>query len=215
MQRPAIDQLTSPRPESLLLAWAGLLCGPLFAVALVLFALPWPDYRHAEHPPAVLGALGYAGSLAWNLIGYGLVGVLALLAAHGLYLALRDAKAGPAARIGATLAMLAALAFIAQGVFPLDLTRAIDVGSSRRHVAVWNLWWIAAVAAALAIAFGVRALRGWRTLVPVGIVVAVLMVCALLGEMATLGNGWRQRIALAAWFAWIAWASALVRRAPR
>ena len=215
MQRPAIDQLTSPHPESRLLAWAGLLCGPLFAVALVLFALPWPDYRHAEHPPAVLGALGCAGSLAWNLIGYGLVGVLALLAAHGLYLALRDAKAGPAARIGATLAMLAALAFIAQGVFPLDLTRAIDVGSSRRHVAVWNLWWIAAVAAALAIAFGVRALRGWRTLVPVGIVVAVLMVCALLGEMATLGNGWRQRIALAAWFAWIAWASALVRRAPR
>jgi hypothetical protein len=215
MQRPAIDQPKSPLRESGLLAWAGVLCGPLFAVALVLFALPWPDYRHADHPPAVLGALGYAGSLAWNVIGYGLVGALALLAAHGLYLALREAKAGSAARIGATLAILAALAFIAQGVFPLDLPRAIDVGSSRRHVAVWNLWWIAAVAAALAIAFGVRALRGWRTLVPVGIVVAGLMACALLGETGTLGNGWRQRIALAAWFAWIAWASELARRAPR
>jgi len=198
------------------MASAGLVAGPLFALALAWFAAPLPNYRHADHPPALLGALGYPGATAWNLVGYGLVGVLALLATQALYLALRDTGAGRVARIGATLALLAALAFIAQGIFPLDINQAIDVGPSRRHVAVWNLWWIAAVAGALLTAQGARRLSGWRTLLPVGMVVAGLIVMALLVGMGHLGNGWLQRIALAAWFAWLAWASLLVlRRTPR
>ena len=198
------------------MALAGLVAGPLFALALAWFAAPLPNYRHADHPPALLGALGYPGAVAWNVVGDGLVGMLALLATQALYLALRDAAAGRMARIGATLALLAALAFIAQGVFPLDINQAIDVGPSRRHVAVWNLWWIAAAAGALFTAFGVRRLQGWRTLLPVGVVVAALIALALLGGVGDLGNGWLQRIALAAWFGWLAWASLLVlRHTPR
>lgn len=200
-----------------LLAMAGLAAGPLFALALVLFAMRWPNYRHAEYPPALLGAFGDAGALAWNAIGYGLVGVLAALSTHALYLSLHAAGAGRVARIGATLATLAALAFIAQGIFPLDIDQPIDVGPSRRHVAVWNLWWIAAVAGALLAGFGACAMCGWRTLFPLGLVMAALVMVALLGDMpGELGNGWRQRIALAAWFGWLAWASLLVlHRTPR
>ena len=198
------------------MALAGLVAGPLFALALAWVAAPLPNYRHADHPPALLGALGYPGAIAWNLVGYGLVGMLALLATQALYLALRNAAAGRMARIGATLALLAALAFIAQGIFPLDINQAIDVGPSRRHVAVWNLWWIAAVAGALITAYGVCRLQGWRSLLPVGVVAAALIVIALLVGVGELGNGWLQRIALAAWFAWLAWASLLVlRRTPR
>jgi hypothetical membrane protein len=198
------------------MALAGLAAGPLFAVALAWFAAPLPNYRHADHPPALLGALGYPGAIAWNLVGYGLVGMLALLATQALYLALRNAAAGRVARIGATLALLAALAFFAQGIFPLDIHQPIDVGPSRRHVAVWNLWWIAATAGVLLTAHGARRLHGWRTLLPVGVVAAVLIVIALLVGAGGLGNGWLQRIALAAWFAWLAWASLLVlRRTPR
>ena len=198
------------------MALAGLVAGPLFALVLVWFAAPLPNYRHADHPPALLGALGYSGAVAWNVVGYGLVGMLALLATQALYMALRNAAAGRMARIGATLALLAALAFTAQGIFPLDIGQAIDVGPSRRHVAVWNLWWIAVVTGALITAYGVRRLQGWRTLLPVGVVVAALIVIALLVGMGDLGNGWLQRIALAAWFGWLAWASLLVlRRTPR
>ena len=194
------------------MALAGLVAGPLFALALAWFAAPLPDYRHADHPPALLGAIGYPGAAPWNLVGYGLVGMLALLATQALYLALRNAAAGRVARIGATLALLAALAFIAQGIFPLDLDQAIDVGASRHHVAAWNLWWIAAVAGVLLTAHGARRLPGWRTLLPVGVVAAGLIVVALLVGMGNLGNGWLQRIALAAWFGWLAWASLLVLR---
>lgn len=198
------------------MALAGLVAGPLFALALAWFAAPLPNYRHADHPPALLGALGYPGAVAWNVVGYGLVGLLALLATQALYLALRDAAAGRVARIGATLALLAALAFIAQGIFPLDINQAIDVGPSRRHVAAWNLWWIAAASAALLTAYGVRRLQGWRTLLPVGVFVAVSIVVALLVGMGDLGNGWLQRVALTAWFSWLAWASLLVLRStPR
>ena len=194
------------------MALAGLVAGPLFALALAWFAAPLPNYRHAEHPPAVLGALGYPGAIAWNVIGYGVVGTLALLATQALYLALRNATAGRVARIGANLALLAALAFIAQGIFPLDINQAIDVGPSRRHVAAWNLWWIAAASGALLTAFGVRRLQGWRTLLPVGAVASALIVMALLVGLGDLGNGWLQRVALAAWFGWLAWASLLVLR---
>jgi hypothetical membrane protein len=198
------------------LASGGLVAGALFALALAWFAAPLPNYRHADHPPALLGALGYPGATAWNVVGYGLVGMLALLATQALYLALRDAAAGRTARVGATLALLAALAFTAQGIFPLDISQAIDVGPSRRHVAAWNLWWIAATSGALLTAFGVRRLQGWRTLLPVGAIAAALIVMALLVGVGDLGNGWLQRIALAAWFGWLAWASLLVlRRVPR
>jgi hypothetical protein len=81
---------------------------------------------------------------------------------------------------------------------------------------VWNLWWIAATAGVLLTAHGARRLHGWRTLLPVGVVAAVLIVIALLVGAGGLGNGWLQRIALAAWFCWLAWASLLVlRRTPR
>jgi hypothetical protein len=112
--------------------------------------------------------------------------------------------------------LLAALAFIAQGIYPLDIDQAIDAGPSRRHVAVWNLWWIAAATGALLTAFGVRRLQGWRTLLPAGAVAATLIVMALLVGVGDLGNGSLQRIALAAWFGWLMWASLLVlRRTPR
>ncbi|MEO6264434.1 MAG: DUF998 domain-containing protein, partial [Luteimonas sp.] len=146
------------------MASAGLLSGPLFALALVMFAAPLPNYRHAEHPPAVLGAIGYPGSVAWNMIGYMLVGVLAALALQALYHRLRAERAGAVARVGATLMLLSALAFVAQGFFPLDINQPIDFGPSRRHIAVWNLWWLAAIAGLLVTGAGVRGMRGWRSL---------------------------------------------------
>lgn len=197
------------------MAIAGLLTGPIFGAALVAFASPLPNYRHADHPPAVLGALGYPGSMAWNVTGYMLVGVLAALASQGLYRALRTDAAGALARIGATVLLLSAVAFAAQGIFPLDLQQPIDIGPSRIHVAVWNLWWLAGVAGMLLTGMGTRKLNGWCSLLTAGVLAAMLMLGALNTELGGLGDGWRQRIALAAWFGWLAWTSLLVLRGTR
>lgn len=198
------------------MALAGLAAGPWFALVLALFAAPLPGYRHALHPPAILGASGYAGATAWNVLGFGLTGALALLGAQGVSVALRQAGAGMPARIGVTLMLLAGLAFSAQGVFPLDLQQAIDVGPNRRHIAAWSAWWIAAGAGAAITALGVRALPHWRSLAVAGVLAAGLVFGAVQADLDGIGLGWRQRIALAAWFGWLGWGSWLaLRRAPR
>ena len=193
-------------------AVAGLLAGPLFACALVGFAAALPGYRHALHAPALLGATGIPGAAAWNLVGFGLAGALAACALHGLYRALREDGAGPVGRIGATLLVFSALAFAAQGLFPLDLSRPLDAGPGRLHVAAWTLWWIAACAGLLVLAPGVAPLTRWRSLLPTAIATAVLMLVFLHADVVALGAGQRQRLALAAWFAWLAWASWLALR---
>ena len=189
------------------MAGAGLLAGPLFALALWGFAAGAPGFRHAMHPPALLGALGQPGATAWNLVGFVAVGALALLGVQACYAALRRDGADAGVRIGATLLSLSALAFAGQGLVPLDLSRALDVGQSRIHVAIWNAWWLAAAAGALLVARGAWRLPRWRSLLPVGVAVALAMVLALQTDLLPLGSGWRQRLALAAWFGWIAWGS--------
>src|SRR3546814_9922281 len=66
-------------------------------------------------------------ALAFNALGFVLPGVLAALVAWRLRASL-DAGAPWAARIGAWLALLSALAFAAQGLLPLD-PRDLEAGS--------------------------------------------------------------------------------------
>lgn len=187
-------------------ALAGLLAGPWFAVALVFFAARMPEYDHTLHPPALLGAAGMPDARAWNLLGFLLPGLLATFALQGLHRVLRGRGAGLVARVGMTMLLLSALAFAAQALVPLQLGRAVDAGSARLHIAAWTLWWLAAIAGFLALAAG--SLR--RPLTAIGaLVAAALMGLALHAPSLPLPlpGGVRERIALAAWFGWIAVAS--------
>jgi len=194
-------------------ARCGLVAGPLFALVVVVFAARWPGYEHGRMPPALLGAWPRADAPWFDLLGYGLCGLLALLAMHALYVALRRAHAGLVARLGATVAQLSALAYIALGVFPLELGQALDEGMGRRHVAAWILWWLAACAGGPLLAAGAMRLRGWRSIALTGLLSAALIAWALL--FAPVAIGVSQRIALAAWFGWIACASWQVLRGSR
>lgn len=185
---------------------AGLLAGPCCALALVAFAARVPGYRHAIDPPALLGATGMPGATAFNLLGFVLPGLLAAVAAQGLHRALAARGAGFAARVGATLLLLSALAFAAQGAWPLRLGQALDEGPARWHVAAWTLWWLAAVAGLVLCAAGARALRGGRALAVGAALAATAILLAAQGLLPAAG-GVAARFALAAWFGWIAWAA--------
>ncbi|HVI24757.1 MAG TPA: DUF998 domain-containing protein [Xanthomonadaceae bacterium] len=191
------------------LSWstlAGLLAGPCCAFALIAFAARVPGYRHAADPPALLGATGMPGASAFNLLGFVLPGLLAAMAAQGLHRALASRGAAFAARVGATLLQLSALAFAAQGAWPLRLGHALDQGPARWHVAAWTLWWLAAVAGLALCALGARSLRGWRAPAVGAALAAGAMLLAAQGLLPIAG-GVAARIALAAWFGWIAWAA--------
>lgn len=192
------------------MAGAGLLAGPLFAVSLLVFAASLPGYHHADHPPALLGARGYAGSEAWNVVGFELVGLLSALAVEALYRALRDHGARWMARIGVVLMLVSAIAFIGQGLVPLDIRQSIEAPSNRHHIAIWNVWWQSAATGMLVAGIGLRHLRAWRTLAWLGLATASLTAAMSMSDFGGVPDGWRQRITLVAWFGWLAWASCLV-----
>ena len=193
-------------------AIAGLLAGPWFAFALLAFAARVPEYRHALHPAALLGAGGMPDALAWNLLGFVVPGALAAVALQALHGALRAAGEGAVARIGATVLLLSALAFAAQGLLPLQLGQAFDAGPARLHVAAWMAWWLAALAGFVLLAAGLRRrpVAATATLLAAAVVAAALHAQAL-----PLPGGVRERIALAAWFGWIACAGVALPRVSR
>ena len=191
--------------------FAGLFAGPWFAVALLFFAARVPGYVHAVHPPALLGAGGMPDAFAWNLLGFVIPGLLAAVALHGVYATLRAAGAGGVARVGATLLLLSAIAFAVQGLVSLQLGQAVDAGSARMHIAVWMLWWLAASTGLITFAMGNLRRRASAL---AALLVAATMLLALHATMLPIRGGVRERIALAAWFGWIAAASWRARSQP-
>ena len=179
---------------------AGAAAAACFALALAGFGAALDGYGHADWPVALLGAAGVPRAAGFNLLGYLMPGLLAGFVALRRRAALPQG-AGLAARLGWSLALLAALAFAAQGLLPLDAS-APDAGRGRLHGVAWALWGIAFAAAAALLA--VAAVRGRRPLAAFGHLGAGGLVFAL-GWLAAeaVPAPLAQRLAFAAWFAWV------------
>lgn len=181
-------------------ARVGALCGWGAAAACVAAAViggaMLDGYSHLLHPLALLGAGGVPGGRAFNAAGFVLPGLLAAVAALAMYRRLPRAS-GWWPRIGARMVLLSALAFAAQGLFPLDL-QDLDGPGSGLHASAWLVWWIGFVAGAPLLAVGLRPVRTVTT-------VAVLPLLAMmLVPQGWTGPALAQRIAFAAWLAWLA-----------
>lgn len=183
---------------------AGLLC----LASLVAFALPLPGYVHALMPVGLLGAHGVPRAQAFNLLAFIAPGALMAWSALGLRSGLAGGVAGNAqvgqspaaswaARIGASLWLISALAFAGQGLWPLD-PRDLDGATSQRHASMWTLWWIAFVPGALLLASGLWRPRRATAALALGGGMLVLSFAALPPWL--LAGPIAQRVALAAWF---------------
>ena len=182
---------------------AGLAAGACFVLALAGFGAALEGYDHAAWPVALLGAAGVPRATAFNLLGFVLPGLLAASVAVARRGGL-PATAGLPARLGWTLALLAALAFAAQGLLPLDAAGP-DAGRGRLHGVAGGLWGIAFVAAVVALSVAaLEARRPWLALGHLGAGALVFLPgwLAVGGLPAPLA----QRIACLTWFAWVAWA---------
>jgi hypothetical membrane protein len=180
------------------LAW---LAATLWAGGAIGFGIALDGYSHALHPLGLLGASGVPHARTFNVVAFVVPGLF--LAGAGLGLRSRLDAAGWPARIGATLVVLSALAFAAQGVFPLD-PEHLDSGDSRYHAAAWTLWWVSFAPGAALLASGARP-RLLHVAAAVGVPVLALVASGL------VGGALAQRLAFAAWFGW--WLLAL--RWPR
>jgi hypothetical membrane protein len=182
-------RVPSSTPRWRFLPWIGA-ASCLFAA--LGFAAALPGYSHGLHPLALLGASDVPSALAFNLLGFVLPGLL--LVATGVRLRAAAGDTWPA-RIGMTLAMFSALAFAAQGAWPLD-PEELDAGASRFHAAAWTGWWIAFVPAAALLAITPARARAWHVAAAILVPLLVLVLPAILGPAIA------QRLAIAAWFAW-------------
>lgn len=174
--------------------WLAMLC---CAAAAIGFGAALDGYSQARHPLALLGARGSPHALAFNLSGFVLPGLLAAVAATRLRDRLPDA-AGWLARVGARLLLLSALAFAAQGLWPLD-PGDLDGAASRRHATVWTLWWIAAAAGGVSIAAGLLSRPRWRVFACAALLAATVIAASALAPPATWPAGIAPRIAFGAW----------------
>ncbi|RMH91168.1 DUF998 domain-containing protein [Lysobacter pythonis] len=119
--------------------WPVTLAAASVLLAALVFGALRPEYGHPRQSLAALGAVGMPG---WHLAN-GLLyllpgGLMAGLAWHAR--GRLPAAAGWAHRLALQMALLAALAFVLQGVFALDPTRLPDEGGNRLHALVWLLW---------------------------------------------------------------------------
>lgn len=186
---------TTPR-----LAWTALL---VFACALFALGAQWPAFSHVQHPVAFAGVRGLQGALLFNAMVFVLPGAMLSVVALRLRSALpADARWQP--RVGATLLLLSALAFAAQGLLPLDPAQ-LDGGGSRWHASAWMAWWIAFAVGALL--YARATLRQHLVAVVVVVLVLVLVLAMALLARDWLPAGIAQRAAFVAWFAWFGYAA--------
>lgn len=182
---------------------AGVAAGLCFALALLGFGAALDGYAHAVWPVALLGAEGVPRATAFNLFGFVLPGLLAASVAWGRRGGLQ-AGAGLPLRLGWMLALLAALAFAMQGLFPLDASEPAG-GRGRLHGVAWGLWGIAFTAAAAMLSMGaLAARRRWQAFAHLCAGALVFAPAWLLADAVPVALA--QRLAFAAWFAWVAWA---------
>ncbi|RPD88264.1 DUF998 domain-containing protein [Luteimonas sp. 100069] len=180
------------RPDLVLCAAAHACSLLTLLIAAALTGVP------AAAPLALPGATGMPLSWVFNVLAW--IGPGLVVAAVALRLRGRLPRSGMGAGIALRLMLLAALAFAAQGLLPLD-PEALDAGMSRWHAATWMVWMLAFVAAALLSGIALPSVR-WPSLILCATVAICLFAPMLVGpEIAT-------RLALACWWAWtllLAW----------
>ncbi|HRN61230.1 MAG TPA: DUF998 domain-containing protein [Luteimonas sp.] len=179
--------------------------GFVFACALVALGARWPGYSHLAHPVALPGAAGVEGAWLFNAMVFVLPG--ALLAAVALWLRSTLSAAGWWPRIGANLLLLSALAFMAQGLLPLDADD-FDATASRLHAAAWTVWLIA-----FAVGAPMFAQVAERARLPLRVGAMAVLLVALFGAFF-LPVGVAQRLAFLGWFAWMWGAVKAVKAVP-
>ncbi len=176
--------------------WSGLAAALAWLAAVVGFGARLPGYDQMRHPVALLGAHGVPGAMPFNLLGFMLPGVLAVVTVSGLARRLPSGAGWPL-RLGVQMQMVAALAFIGMGLLPLD-AGDVDGPASGLHASMWMLWALAFMLGAMLLSWGRQ--PGWRRVAIPGWLVGMLVF--VLGFV--LGGPFAQRLLFLLWGLWLA-----------
>ncbi|UNK49366.1 DUF998 domain-containing protein [Lysobacter sp. S4-A87] len=178
---------------------AGTLAVLCCAGTIFAFAAAFEPFSHRQHPVALLGARGVPGAVAFNLLCFVVPGLLAAGVAVRLRARL-PAGAGRTAAIGVWMLAISALAFAAQGLWPLD-PADLENARSQRHATAWLLWWLSFAPGAVLLGLGVRSVQGWRSWAGLFITAGLLAIVLNALPATWLPGPIAQRVLLALWLA--------------
>ena len=185
----------------------GLVAPPLFVAAILLFGALRSEYSHLGDAVSELGALGAPNALAWNLVGFVAVGLSIAAFSWGLF-------RGTGSWTALLFVGLSGVSFAGTGLFPADMAD-LSAPTSRMHILMSLICFVAFVLGALVLGWRFFALPGWRGIaIGSGILGLLALLTMPLREMA-VPSGLAQRASFALYLAWI-WllALGLWRRGP-
>lgn len=180
-----------------------LLSGPLasclFYVCLIGFAAVRPEYSHATKAISELGAVGAPNALAFNILGFIAPGLLLVVFASAL-------KFHLGAKWGSALLALSGLAFVAAGVFAVDMdARSSPQSTAHLAGAMLTGLFFAFALFPLGRSLSKFGLAAWGRITPWFLSFMFLNVGwqAVYQATGSVNPGWGQRIAFAGFFTWI------------
>ena len=188
------------------LGWMAVLAVALFWAALFLFGALRPGYSQMAKAVSELGALNTPLMLAWNVVGFGLTGLLLMF--FGWRLGRIDA---PRAWFVPGMLALGGASFLFSGVFPADL-QDLRGTATQLHIlaSMLALIWLPG-----ALLFAWQRFRDWREASMVSSVLALLFLLSM-GLPDSIPRGLTQRVRFAIYLGWaLAMGLLLLRRARR
>lgn len=178
----------------------GLLAALVFVVSVGGFGAALDGYSQWRHPVALLGAAGVPHAMAFNVFGWGMPGLLAMVVALRLLVRL-PAGSRWSSRVAGQLLLLAGMAFAGMGLLPLDV-ETLEGPASKAHASAWMVWVLAFIAGTLMFGVGM-----WRRSPPLGMLAIACGAVAATSGFALQGvvpAPLAQRITFASWAIWLA-----------
>lgn len=189
--------------------WAGPLAVVIGVASVIGFGMQLDGYDQLRHPVSLLGARGVPGGAAFSVLGFVVPGLLAAVVALALILRM-PVSAPRILRVGGQMLLLAAVAFAAMGLLPLDV-EDIESRASQYHASAWLLWLVAFSAGAVALRLGAGKDSAWRPLAVLTLGCVIWSACSAFVFEIAMPVAMAQRLAFLGWLVWLL---AALRLAP-
>ena len=191
------------------IALCGMLAPIVFALALAVFSLMTPGYSNMKNAVSELGVIGAPYAVAWNVIGFFLVGALITIYAWGLRLDMRPASGST---IVPLLVAISGLGFAGLGFFPAEAGFEPSLRTTLHFVLV-SIYFLAFILVAFVFPAKMKGNDYWKKWALFSVVMGVLAVASFFIPK-TVPLGLSQRIGMGAHFLWLFVTSLALFRKP-
>ena len=187
-----------------IVGWIGIAACVWFWLASFLFGALRPAYSHSVNTISELGAIGTPYAALWNIVGFGLTGLL-LTVVGAVVAGAVGRRKSTASSIARLLLILAGIAIAGQGLIPAEMVDGVaDIESpyTRGHFVSSLVSAGAWVLGALLLVGPMKRDARWRGWSMVSIALVLLTVVAAVTLRGALPAGLAQRLGNAVFLSW-------------